>query len=242
MVFKLILINTITFIRIIGTIILVPIYKTYGGIYAGLVSLICYLTDSIDGILARTLKASTFFGALFDGFADKLLTVINFIILYLITPYAIIPIFFEILIVFVQIAKYRHKLNVQSNKVGKLKVWFLALSVVLAFIVSDINNFTILPINIINYLNSLNKNSLYFSLLLPTIIMEILTLISYILEIFKPINKDAFNEKEIKVKKDTINYENNWQNFKNIWLNPEYYKEHKNDINLKSVTKIKNDN
>jgi len=92
---KLWIVNILTLIRIIGTIILIPIYNIYGGKVVGIVSLICYLTDSIDGILARKWKVSTFFGALFDGFADKLFTIINFIVLYLITPYALIPIIFD---------------------------------------------------------------------------------------------------------------------------------------------------
>ena len=101
MVLKLIIINLLTLIRVIGTIILVPIYQTYGGYYVSILALICYLTDSIDGILARKLNACTFFGSLFDGTADKLFTIMNFIVLYLITPYAIIPIVIEFLIVLV---------------------------------------------------------------------------------------------------------------------------------------------
>ena len=94
MTLKLIIINMLTLIRVIGTIILIPIYQNFGGMYVGVLAFICYLTDSIDGILARKWKASTFFGALFDGVADKLFTLVNFIVLYLITPYALIPILF----------------------------------------------------------------------------------------------------------------------------------------------------
>lgn len=235
MVLKLIIVNILTLIRVIGTIILVPIYKNYGGFAVGILALICYLTDSIDGLLARKLKASTFFGALFDGTADKLFTIMSFIILYLITPYAIIPILFEIAIVFVQIIKYKNNLNVKSNIVGKLKTWILALCVILTFLVSDIERITFLPIDFITWLNNLNQNNLYFILLMPAITMEILTLLSYIQEIFKPINKKALQEDNKNKKKEN---KRDWQNFKNIWLNPEFYNLHKDEVNIKELTKL----
>ena len=78
---------------------------------------------------------------------------------------------------------------------------------------------------------------MYFSLLLPAIIMEILTLLSYIQEIFKPINKKAFQNNAANINKRTME-KNKWYSFKNIWLNPEYYKLHKDDVNLKNLTKI----
>ena len=118
MTLKLIIINMLTLIRVIGTIVLIPIYQNYGGMYVGILALICYLTDSIDGILARKWGASTFFGALFDGVADKLFTIVNFIVLYLITPYALIPILFEIAIIVIQFLKFALKLNVKSNIIG----------------------------------------------------------------------------------------------------------------------------
>ena len=235
MVLKLIIVNVLTLMRVIGTIILIPIYKNYGGFAVGILALVCYLTDSIDGILARKLKASTFFGALFDGAADKLFTIMSFIILYLITPYAIIPILFEIAIVFVQTIKYKNNLNVKSNIVGKLKTWVLALCVILTFLVSDINSITFIPKEFITWINNLNQNNLYFILLMPATIMEIITLLSYILEIFKPINKKAFQEDE-KNKKQ-VN-KRDWPTFKHIWLNPEFYNSHKDEVNLKDLTKL----
>ena len=80
MLAKLLIVNLLTLIRVIGTGVLIPIYKLKGGLIAGIFSLVCYLTDSVDGILARHWKVSTFFGALFDGIADKLFTIVNFIV------------------------------------------------------------------------------------------------------------------------------------------------------------------
>ena len=105
MVGKLLIINLLTFIRIIGTIILLPVYYHYGSLAVAGISFICYITDCLDGLLARKFNASTFFGALFDGVADKMLTIMNFIVLFLITPYALIPIIIELLIMLVESIK-----------------------------------------------------------------------------------------------------------------------------------------
>ncbi len=237
MVVKLIFINTLTLIRILGTIILVPVYRRYGGLAVGIVSLFCYFTDSIDGILARKLHASTFFGALFDGLADKLFTIINFIVLFLITPYAIIPIIFEILTMLVLFIKYQKNLNVKSNIIGKSKIWVLAISLVITFLISDINNIPFLPINFKDFIGSINPNTLYIVLLLPAIIMEFLTFSSYLMELFNPKQKLLINNgnKNNNVSKFKGTF---WENFKNIWLNPDYYEQHKNDNYLRKITKV----
>lgn len=238
MAFKIILINLLTLIRIIGTIILIPVYRKMGGFVVGLVSLICYLTDSVDGILARKFHASTFFGALFDGVADKLFTIINFVVLFLITPYALIPIIFEILIIIVQFIKYKKNMNVQSNIIGKAKVWVLAICVVATFMASDIANISFLSLNFRNSILAIEDSKLYFWLLFPATVMEIITFISYILESFLP-NKEILTTKELNREKEELKSQNMWENFKYIWLNPEYYEKHKNDAYLRKIVKIK---
>lgn len=235
---KLIIVNFLTLIRIIGCIILIPLYNIYGGKVVGITSLICYLTDSIDGILARGWKVSTFFGAIFDGIADKLFTIVNFIILYLITPYALIPIIVEILIVLVQSFKFSRNLNIQSNIIGKSKVWILAMSVVLTFFVSDINNLTFVSLTIKEWILSVPSSTLYLWLLIPTIIMELLTLFSYMFEICFPKNIEIITTKKEKVKNPKLSYKERKEYFKNVVFSPEFYEKHKNDTNLRDLRKL----
>ena len=234
---KLLFVNILTFIRIIGTIILIPIYKTKGGLWAGIFSFICYATDVLDGFLARHFRVSTFFGALFDGIADKLFTIVNFIVLYLITPYAIIPIIFEVLTVILNLIKFNKNCNVGTNIIGKIKIWILAISLITAFLISSVNDITLIPLEIRNNILSINQDKLYFYTLLPAIIICVLSFTSYAIEMFKP------NKKVSEVthsKKDVPYMDNNkgFNYFKNIWLNPEFYYNHKNDTNLKNLRKL----
>lgn len=236
---KLGIVNFLTLIRIVGTIILIPLYNLYGGKVVGITSFFCYLTDSIDGILARKWKVSTFFGALFDGLADKLFTIINFIVLFLITPYAIIPIIIELLIIIVQAIKFSRNLNIQANVVGKLKVWILAASVVLTFFVSDISNIGIVPMTLKSYLLNIPNNRLYLYMLLPALIMEAITLISYIIELFFPKkNMKILTEKVKKIKSPKLTFEEKKNYFKNVWLSPEFYQKHKDETNLRDLRKL----
>lgn len=220
---KLLFINFLTLIRIIITIVIIPVYNLYGGFYVSLIVLIGYLTDSIDGILARHWHASTFFGAFFDVIADKTFTIMNFILLYLITPYAIIPIIIEISIMIVQIIKLFGKINVQSNWIGKTKVWILAVSVTLIFLVSDITNIKFLNQELYQFILNITFERLSFYILLPAIIMEILSLISYILEFF---------QKEKKTLKKTTKRTLDNKNYSSIWFSPSYYQAHKDDANI----------
>ena len=237
MLSKLVFINFLTFIRVIGTIVIIPIYRIYGGVSAGLVSLFCYFTDSLDGILARRWKASTFFGALFDGIADKMLTIANFILLYLITPYALVAIVFELLVIIVQILKFNKNMNVKSNVIGKLKVWLLAICVVLILLISDATNIPLIGLEIKSIINGIVLDKLYFWILFPALIMEALTLLSYLLEIFSPKNVQVLSSEVIKIDDQKINYKNNWDKFKNICLSPDYYQKHKDDQNLHELYK-----
>ena len=236
---KLCTVNLITMLRVIGTILLIPIYHVYGSLTTGIFSLICNLTDILDGTLARKWKVSTFFGSLFDSASDKIFLIVNFIILYLITPYATIPIIIELSTTLLQFIKFNNNYNIKSNVFGKIKIWFLTASLVAVFIVSDITNAAFVPTFIKEFVLSHPINSVYFWTLFPAIVMELLTFISYAVEIFRPskrivnlnIEESKLKEKDFKGKK--------FKNYlKEIWLNPQFYEEHKNNTNLKDLWKI----
>ena len=234
---KLLIVNLLTFIRVIGTILLIPIYKHYGSLWVGVISLICYATDSVDGFLARHYKVSTFFGALFDGVADKLITIVNFIILYLITPYAIIPIIFEILTTIIQLIKFNKNCNIKSNFIGKLKVWVMAITLVTAFFVSGIKDITFISDTFKDKILNTPSNILYLIILLPAIIISIVSFMSYVIEIFKP-NKKVMAVVHQKEEVPIMSKNKGLTYFKNIWLNPDFYYAHQFESNLKDLRKL----
>ena len=131
---KKIMVNMITALRGIGGIFLVPIFNIYGSIPAAIWFISFMATDWIDGYLARKYEVSSFFGALMDGMFDKLFGIISFLLLASISPSYIIPLLFEAGILTYGLYSASKGNNVKSTIIGKTKMWFLAVSVLLGLL------------------------------------------------------------------------------------------------------------
>ena len=238
------LINAITSIRMIGIFLLIPIYLTYGGVALGLTNIACFLTDFADGKLARKFHLSTFFGSLYDGFADKAFLIVNMIILLGVSPYAIIPIILELGIAGLQGYKYKHNYNVQSNIIGKAKMWVAGISVVLSNLLIDAEKLTFLGNNIISKLTSISNKNIVLGTLIPFIVADVATFISY----FKEMKDEDKLREEKKQKKEELHKEREeielekekiiakkeeLISIKEALFNPNFYDEHKDDRELK---------
>lgn len=237
-IISIIVVNIITMLRIIGLLFLLPIYNNYGGIATAIFSVCCYLTDVIDGALARKAKVSTFFGSMMDGIADKLFTIANLIVLLSITKYAIIPIAFELMIVIIQSIKYSRNINVQSSKMGKIKTWIIGLTVITLYLVTDYRFINIFSNNIKYYLQ--NSNYILMFISIPLYIFEILTLISY-LKVDKKTTKVELKEIDFKLRK-VHNFKDYLFNFNTVWLNHDFYIKYKDCAELKTIRKYLKDN
>lgn len=234
-----ILVNLLTTIRIIGVFCLLPIYLKYGGVAAAILSIACYLTDLIDGALARKCHVATFFGSGFDGLADKLFSCANLVVLFTITKYAIIPILFELTIIIIQYIKFEKNINVKSSFVGKAKTWVVSLTVITLYLLIDINSLTFLPSSFISYINSIDKMTLYGVVFIPLYIFEILTVYSYLkfLEKYDPKDDIVIPEIDLKLKPAT-SLKNRFDNFCAFWLNNEFYEKYKDADGLKKIRKV----
>lgn len=215
---NLVLVNTITGIRVIGALLLFPIYYLFGSFYAGLVTIFFLLTDWIDGFLARKLNVSTFFGAIFDSMSDKLFNIVALVILCFMNNIMIIPIIMELFILLIGYNEAFMGSNVASSKIGKIKTLLLDITLILNFVVfgftdfCNIFNFTInfygleLVTNIITYI---------------AIIFETITLINYILKsVFSKNKKYIYSSK-----KKLISRDKRWQ----LVFDHDFYLKHKDD-------------
>ena len=229
---NLILVNLITGFRIIGAIVLIPIYLIYGPLYAGLVAMFFFATDWVDGFLARKLNCSTFFGALFDGISDKMFDIVALVILGLINHYMLIPAIIEVIIL---VTGYNHALmgnHVASSKMGKIKTNFLDICIILNFVIygySSIRN--IFNFNILN-IDSVMEHNLIVGITLIAIIFETITLIDYLIK-NKQVNKKEQNN-VLKNEKKILSKEEIFA----LLFNHEYYMLHKND-NIRDLIVIK---
>lgn len=127
---KKVLVNSITAIRALGTLVIVPIFKSSGPFIAGLAAAGFFLTDFIDGKLARGLKVQTFFGSLLDSLSDKAFAIICLVLLALQNPIFWTIIAAEGAIVYANYKSARKGNNIQSSKAGKIKTGILGASIV----------------------------------------------------------------------------------------------------------------
>ena len=191
---KKIMVNMITALRGIGGILLVPIFSIYGSIPAAVWFISFMATDWIDGYLARKYEVSSFFGALLDGMFDKLFGIRSFLLLASISPSYMIPLLFEAGILGYGLYSASKGNNVKSTIIGKAKMWFLAVSVLLGLLNTDL-------LTLENLLQTINLNSVPLDNLVrleqvakdSLIGMEALSLSSYVI-------KDKIEDKNNKEK------------------------------------------
>lgn len=216
--------NLFTLCRAISVVALIPVFKIYGGFATFLLCSCSFLTDFIDGRLARELKSSTFFGSLFDALTDKAFLVVNLLLLMSISPLAIIPVLFELGIAYIQSVKYNKGMNIQTNKFGKAKMWVAGIVISLSYLLVDKTSMDLMEIK------------LFALLFIPLIISETLTLISYVKEYLKENKKltsdviKSNEKKDEKLKKEINNI-----SFKQIMFEHEYFEKYKDYGNLKLV-------
>jgi len=256
------LVNSITGLRFIGSFLVIPIFKSLGGISAALFSAIFLFTDFIDGQLARKLKSSTFFGALFDGLTDKTFGITCLLMLMAINPILFsLPLLLESSILLTQKKKLKKGLNVKSNMTGKVKTWFLSMSIVGSFLAVDLLDIpdfiTYIKYFSLDKIANIEKALALFSIELPSLIAQILTLKSYNNEaneevkIEKTVNESTefeLDKKEIapeirlqEIAEEKQQLQNELTNLEKIKIlgekmfDPEYYAENK-DMPIRKLT------
>lgn len=239
---EIIITNLVTSIRMVGILLLTPIYLLYGGVALGLTNMACFLTDALDGQLARRLNASTFFGSFYDGLSDKMFLATNLAILCTITPWAILPIGLELGIMGVQYNKYKKNLKVKSNLFGKAKMWVAGVSVVLSNLLIDASKLQFLGDHLISKITQFSDANIVKGALLPVVMAETLTLASYIFESVKENSLPCINAREEKLSEIApAQNEEGKQDFlkdsdmtlQEMLFSHEFYEAHKNDGGLR---------
>ena len=225
-IIKLIIVNTITSIRLIGAFVLPFIYLKYGANIAAIFVIILFLSDAIDGFLARTLKVSTFFGSILDAASDKILNIISFIILGIEYNIMIAPLAIEAAIFYTVYSTYRYGGNVQATIIGKIKMIILSVFVILSFVLLSLPTLN-LKYHFINKLIGATDLIIH--------IFGFIILFACLVALFDYVgrNKEArLNPKSEEIKKE----KKKKKSFKILLSNlfdTEYYKEHKDESIMK---------
>ena len=227
-----VLVNLITSIRTLGTFAIIPLFLFFGYLGVGICSIIIFLTDCIDGKLARKLHVESFFGALLDGLSDKVFGLVCLTLLSLNNPLFLLSIVSEVLILGINFISIKKGNNVKASYLGKVKIWLLGASIVGSFLCFSAPNLK----EIFYFFNTeaiynicLEKSREITSVLaISTFIPSVATAIDYLKKAskgHKEENKNSMNEekKRLKNRKELIR----------DLISTEFYLEHKDDGILK---------
>jgi len=159
---RIILVNGITMIRVIGTFAMPFLCHKLPPLWSVIYVIGLLLTDFFDGFLARKLKACTIFGSLLDQAADKLFGIACLAFLATRHWIMMLPIATEAIITLVTTKGGFSGGSVDSSILGKIKTFLLALIIITGFgvfyaneilaAVPDVGTFGIQINRLFNYL------------------------------------------------------------------------------------------
>ncbi len=200
------LVNAITSSRILGALVLPIIFNIMSIPLLIAVLSLLFVTDFVDGKLARKWNVQTLGGGLLDSLGDKVLAVSCILSLIGVQNFLLIPLFLELGITGINVRRTLQGEIVKSSILGKIKTWFL--SVTLALMAINVLNPNLLN-EIVSSVLHMNLNSLLVSdelvnkAVCVTAVMQTATAIDYASKSLKNNEKTARIE-ELKRLKESL--------------------------------------
>lgn len=125
------LVNAITSSRILGALALPVIFNIMSIPLLIAVLSLLFVTDFVDGKLARKWNVQTLGGGLLDSLGDKVLAVSCILSLIGVQNFLLIPLFLELGITGINVRRTLQGEIVKSSLLGKIKTWFLSVTLAL---------------------------------------------------------------------------------------------------------------
>jgi len=159
-----IIVNLVTSLRLIFSIFLLFLLTKISNTSFLMIMIIMFLTDWIDGFLARKFKVQTLFGSALDTIADKIFCIILIIPLLNKVNSFVLILIGEIFIAAINIIAYFKGKQTKAHIIGKTKMWALSITITLGY----------------TYLFNYTRLSVILLSLIITFVLQLLTFITYI--------------------------------------------------------------
>ena len=130
-----ILVNLLTTSRLIITIFLMALFESISQNKFIIIIAILFLTDFIDGKLARKYNVQTIYGSMMDTIGDKAMSIGLSIILIKNVPIIILPLIGEIIISLINIIGEILGKKTESSPLGKIKMWIVSITIIICYII-----------------------------------------------------------------------------------------------------------
>ena len=167
--FMKIFLNLLTTSRLILSIMLMLFFKNLSQMKILITIIILFLTDLIDGKIARFFQVQTYYGSNMDTISDKTLSIGLTLLIVSKIPILFLPLIGEIIISLINITGKIIGKKTESSNIGKIKTWVIAITIIISYLyyfkkinyqwvlISSITTFVIQIIVIINYIFFLNQ-------------------------------------------------------------------------------------
>lgn len=165
---KKLIVNMLSLIRIFVAIILPFLMFRVDTVLLIIFLSTLLFTDALDGFLARKWEVSTVGGALLDPIGDKLLAISMMLSLCKWNKAMLILFILEMIISIINVRRVLIGINTSSSLIGKIKTWFLGITIMLIILH-------------LFFENAVNKIVLTIFMVL-TILFEVATIVSYMLK------------------------------------------------------------
>ena len=208
---KKIIVNSLTISRIIGTLFIPLMFNSLSKIMFILIIILLFITDAIDGPLARHWEVSTIAGTILDMSADKIFGFAILIIISNIYPIMLIPALLEIVIAVTNLISTNKGNISKSSQIGRIKTIVMWACISILFLTGMTEEL----IDILNINN--NKYIIEFIAISTAIISEFVVAADYIIKAIKNNNKG--NKKLFNIIKD----KEKLKFIKNIIFDEKYY-------------------
>ena len=128
-----IFVNLLTTLRFLLTIVLMIQFEQISKVKFIIYIIILFLTDYIDGKLARKFKVQTIYGSNMDAIADKTLSIGLMFLMIKTIPIIWLPLIGELVIAIINISGKLMGKKIESIIEGKIKTWVIAITIILSY-------------------------------------------------------------------------------------------------------------
>jgi len=184
---KKIIVNLLSLSRVIGALLLPLIFLKVS--IPALITLlvVLFVTDMLDGMLARKWEVKTIGGGLLDPLGDKMLAIMCIFSLWQEHTSFGYLLLGEVLITLINILRSIRGEKVKSLIIGKIKTWALSITLIIG---------AVIQFGLLNIDENILQISFYI-----TIALEIMTILVYLLHLIVFVKKESkYSLKDIDIK------------------------------------------
>ncbi len=131
--FMKVFVNMLTTFRLVIIFLFMILFKNMSSLCFFTSTVLIFLTDFIDGLLARKFEVQTFYGSYMDTIADKFFSIGLVLIIVHDVSFSFFILLGEVFIAVINlIGMIRYK-KTKSSILGKIKTWLVAICIILCY-------------------------------------------------------------------------------------------------------------